>query len=216
MPLLALLPLLVLLLLLLLLARRVLWKAVVVVGVVVVVVVVVLLLLLLQLVVVVAGQPLVAAVEAVGRGGGSRNQDSSRNAGDRRGVATRSMRGRLGDLSKVRAENEYVDAQMKEGGYDLVGGQWVGGVAKAGDSAERLEADRACREEKFLRAISSRSGCQSSSEEGGGLGIRHAAAWGRCCRVAGGRFAAKWRSWHGGWTGQEQPLAPPAAGMSRG
>ena len=88
------------------------------------------------------------------------------------------MRGGIGDLSEARAENEYVDTQMRERGYNLVGGQWVGGVAKAEDSAERLEADRACREEKFLRE-------QFRADRAIAAAAKREAAWGSGTRLGG-------------------------------
>ncbi len=40
---------------------------------------------------------------------------------------------------------------MRKRGYQIRGGQWVGGVALPGDSARRVAADSAMREESFLR-----------------------------------------------------------------
>ena len=115
-------------------------------------------------------------------------------------LARRGGRGGRGDMSETLAENRYVDEQMREWGYDVKGGQWVGGVALANDSARRLAADEARREEFFLReqfraerAAAAEADREATSGQGVRLGGREASApeatGGEQARGDGGRGA---------------------------
>ncbi len=86
-------------------------------------------------------------------------------------------------MNETFAENRHVDEQMRERGYRPRGGLWVGGVALANDSARRLAADEARREESFLRE-------QFRVERAAAAEAEREAAWGRGVRLGGGEVSA--------------------------
>jgi hypothetical protein len=60
---------------------------------------------------------------------------------------------RRGDMSEILAENEYVDEELRRRGFQLHGGQWIGGQVLPGEPSDVNLAERFLREQYELRRV---------------------------------------------------------------